>query len=136
MHKVFSAILLLTACLSTIGCGGGAKVIPTGTVTGEVKTMNGQVFDGVTVVFYPAKGPTVAVKADPTGKFNATVSLGDARVAVVPKAVATTTDTSPSAIAPSKEKPLINPKFSSPESSGLTVKVEKTQKEKVVLIVE
>ena len=62
--------------------------------------------------------------------------LGEAKVAVVPKAVAITTDTSPSAIAPPKDKPLINPRFSSPESSGLTVKVEKDQKEKVVLIVE
>ena len=111
-------------------------MIPTGAITGEVKTMNGQVFDGVTVVFYPKKGPTVAVKADAAGKFNATVSLGEAKVAVVTQAVASSTDTSPSAIAPSKEKPLINPRFASPESSGLTAKVEKEQKEKLVLIVE
>ncbi len=136
MHKLFSASIVLTVALSTIGCGGGAKVIPTGKVAGEVKTMNGQVFDGLTVVFYPKTGPTVAVKADPTGKFNANVSLGEARVAVVSQAVPTTTDTSPSAIAPPKEKPTINPRFFSPESSGLTVKVEKEQKEKLVLVVE
>ena len=136
MHKVLSATVLLAAALCTIGCGGGAKVIPAGKVAGEVKTMNGQVFEGLTVVFYPKTGPTVAVKTDPTGKFNATVSLGEAKVAVVPKAVAISTDTSPSAIAPPKDKPLINPRFSSPETSGLTVKVEKEQKEKVVLIVE
>lgn len=136
MSKQVSAIFFLTVSLSIVGCGQSEKVLPTATVTGEVKTMNGQVFDGVTVVFYPAKGPTVAVKADAAGKFTATVSLGDAKVAVVKQAVATTTDTSPSAIAPSKDKPLINPRFSSPESSGLTVKVEKQQKEKIVLIVE
>jgi hypothetical protein len=136
MHKVLSAIVLLTIALSTVGCGGGEKVIPTGKVTGEVKTMNGQVFEGLTVVFYPKTGPTVAVKTDPTGKFNATVSLGEARVAVVAQATASTTDTSPQAIAPPKDKPTIKPKFFSPESSSLTVKVEKEQKEKVVLIVE
>ena len=136
MHKLLSATVLLTVAMSIVGCGGGAKVIPSGKVTGEVKTMNGQVFDGLTVVFYPKTGPTVAIKADPTGKFSANVSLGEARVAVVSQAVATTTDTSPSAIAPSKDKPTINPRFFSPESSGLTVKVEKEQKEKVVLIVE
>jgi hypothetical protein len=82
-------------------------------------------------------GPSVVTKTDAAGRFTADVALGQARVAVVPKAEGISSDTSPKALAAlKKQKPRIKPQYSSPDTSGLKVDVKPEQSEKVVLVVE
>lgn len=119
------------------GCSGDTSV-PTAALTGEVKRMNGEPVGQATVVFYPEAGPSAVAQTDAGGVFNATVAVGSARVAVVANATSASEDTSPEALAEQakNENPPINTRFASPDSSGLSVKVESTQSEKVVFVVD
>lgn len=126
-----------TVILILVGCSGDAEVVPTATLTGEVKRMTGEPYDNVMVVFYPQSGPTAMARTNDVGQFTAQVPLGEARVAVVANAEASSTDNSPEAMAAAaEEKPRIKPSYSSPETSGLTVTVQAEQTDKVVLVVE
>jgi hypothetical protein len=133
-HKSTAGLVLVLGMLA--GCSGG-DTVATAPLTGEVKRTNGDPFDNVTVVFYPAKGPSTVAMTDAAGRFTAEVALGEARVAVVPKNDATSTDMSPKALNDlKKQKSRIKPRYSSPDTSGFTVKVEPKQTEKVVFVVE
>jgi hypothetical protein len=108
------------------GCGG-EKTIATGSVTAEIKKMQGTPIANATVVLYPQEGAPVTTTTDAAGRFTADVPLGDARVAVIPsgQGSASSTDTSPDAVEKPAPPSEFQPRFSSPDSSGLTVKVEK-----------
>lgn len=137
MRRRITLSVLLTMLALLPGCSSGVKTLPTATLNGEVKKMSGEVFGNVTVVFYPAKGPTATAKTNDAGMFSATVTQGACRVAIVSQASATTTDTSPNAIeAAEKENQKFNSRFNSPDTSGLTTNVAQTQKDKVVFVVE
>jgi len=137
MRRLGKLVWVVLLCHAVLGCSGGAKGIPTASVTGEVKKMNGEPVGDVMVVFYPDKGPSAVAKADAGGRFTATVPLGQNRVAVVANSSAASDDTSPEALEKlAKEKSPINARFSTPEQSGLTVDVKPSQAEKVVLVVE
>jgi hypothetical protein len=131
-----SAVCLVLAGLLG-GCTGGETIV-TGSVTAEVKKMQGTPIANATVVLYPEAGAPVTTKTDAAGRFTADVPLGNARVAVIPagQETAASTDTSPEAVEKPPAQAEINSRFSSPDSSGLTVNVEKEQKEKIVLVVE
>ncbi|MDB5345278.1 MAG: hypothetical protein JWP89_3655 [Schlesneria sp.] len=119
------------------GCSSGEKPIKTASLTGEVKRMSGEPVGKVKVVFHPKTGPTAVATTDDAGKFTATVPLGECRVAVVSGGEAKSADMSPEATAKAAVGDArVEPQFASPESSGLTVKVEPKQAEKVVFIVK
>jgi hypothetical protein len=129
-----SVVLVFSAVL---GCSGGDKGVPTASLTGEVKRMNGEPVGDVTVVFYPDSGPSALTKTDTGGRFSATVPIGPNRVAVIANSTASSDDNSPEALAElAKQKSPINPRFATPESSGLTVDVKPTQDEKIVFVVD
>lgn len=133
--RISVAILLLT-CGWLAGCSGGEAPIKTASLTGEVKRMSGEPIGKVKVVLYPKVGPTSVATTDDGGKFTATVALGECRVAVV-SAREATADMSPDATAKAAEgDSKVDSRFASPESSGLTAKVEEKQTEKVVFIVD
>jgi len=129
-------VVIVVAC-GLVGCSSGTKPIKTGSLTGEVKRMSGDPIGKVKVVFYPKSGPTAVTTTDDAGKFKADVPLGECRVAVVSGGEAKSSDMSPEATAKAAEGDArVDPQFASPESSGLTVKVEPKQAEKVVFIVK
>jgi hypothetical protein len=135
MHSRFAATILLVVCGLLNGCSNSETPLKTFPVTGEVKRMNGEPVGNVSIIFHPKTGPTAVARADDGGKFTANVPLGDCRVAVV-SATEATSDTSPEAAEAAAGKSKIDMRFASPDSSGLTVKVEEKQTEKVVLVVE
>lgn len=135
-HSRTATTILLALFAIVQGCSKSDAPAPTASITGEVKRMSGEPVGKVTVIFYPTAGPTYVAKADDGGKFTADVQIGECRVAVVAGGEATP-DTSPSAVeAAAAASSKVNPRFASPETSGLTVKVEQKQTEKVVLIVD
>ena len=137
MPELKARVIVCCILLALIGCSGG-ETVETGSLTGEVKRMNGEPVGEATVVFYPESGPSAIARTDAGGVFKATVPLGKARVAVVANASAISEDTSPEALEKQAEenKSPINPRFSSPDSSGLSVEVKTSQTDKVVLVVE
>ncbi|MBW3539477.1 MAG: carboxypeptidase-like regulatory domain-containing protein [Planctomycetes bacterium] len=137
MHRLLRLIFLLPLAVFVAGCGG-EEAPETASLTGEVKRMNGEPVGDVTVVFYPATGPSAVAQTDDAGKFTAEVPVGEARVAIVAGGEAPT-DTSPEALeamAAAEAKSKVNPRFAVPESSGLSVTVKPTQEEPVVFVVE
>lgn len=137
VHRCAALIVTMTTIGGFLGCTGGEDSVPTATITGEVKRMTGEPFDDVMVVFYPQTGPTSVARTDDAGRFTAQVALGEAQVAVIASPEASSSDNSPDAVAPTADqKPRIKPMYATPETSGLTVKVEAEQAEKVVLVVE
>ncbi len=132
-------ILLLVFAGMISGCSSGAKEVPTASLTGEVKRMNGKPIGDVTVVFYPETGPSAVANTDAAGKFTATVPVGECKVAVVANGSASSEDTSPEALAAlekERAKSEVDGRFASPDTSGLTVTVKPEQDEKVVFVVE
>jgi len=130
------SVVIVVAC-GLVGCSSGEKPIKTGSLTGEVKRMSGEPIGKVKVVFYPKSGPTAVTTTDDAGKFTANVPLGECRVAVVSGGEAKSADMSPEATAKAAQGDArVEPQFASPDSSGLTVKVEPKQAEKVVFIVK
>lgn len=128
-------ILVVSGLLA--GCSGGGKKIPTASVTGEVKRMSGEPIGKVKVVFYPKSGPTTVTTADDGGKFTATVALGECRVAVVSGSEAKSPDMSPKAVAAAAAgDSKVASRFASPDSSGLTTKIQEKQSEKLVFVVQ
>lgn len=131
-----TSIVIVLAC-ACCGCSSSEKPIKSASVTGEVKRMSGEPIGKVKVIFYPKSGPTAVTTTDDAGKFTTTVPLGDCRVAVVSGGEAKSSDMSPDAAAKAAEGDArIESKFASPESSGLTCKVEPKQAEKMVFIVQ
>jgi hypothetical protein len=133
--KILALALLLSPAV--LGCSGGAKGVPSASLNGEVKRMNGEPVGDVTLVFYPDSGPTAIAKTDASGLFTATVPIGHNRVAVIANPLEVSDDNSPEALAKlAKVKSPIKPQFATPETSALTVDVKPTQDEKVVFVVE
>ena len=138
MRQLIKPFYLLIFSTMIMGCGSKEK-IETASLTGEVKRMNGEPVADVTVVFYPASGPSVVAQTNEAGEFNATVAVGEAKVAVVANATASSEDTSPEALeaqAKADKESKVDPRFASPGSSGLTVTVEPAHEKKVVFVVD
>jgi hypothetical protein len=117
------------ACV-TAGCGGGPK--PKGEVYGKV-TVGGKPVTAGMVKFAPEEGEAVSTGLGPDGSYRATdVPVGRARVAVETLMFKNLTPPPP-AIAkqlggPRTKYVPIPEKYERPDSSGLTVEVERGKK--------
>jgi len=139
MHRPSNFAILLLFAAFAAGCSKGREGVPTASLTGEVKRMNGEPVGNVAVVFYPKEGPSATAKTNDAGEFTVTVAVGECRVAVIADNTASSEDTSPEALkalAAAEAKSKVKPRFATPELSGLSVTVKPTQDEKVVFVVE